>query len=195
MHERYKELRNTLLCCIEAQIADLKNTDTEELGEAIDMIKDLEEAIYYESISKAMESKESWTESRDYDRGDGRMYYGGRMYYDGHGQNYSDGHVRNGNRYGRGDYSHDEVKTQEDTMGEYHMGSLNDYRNGKSYNGRRRYLEVKESHQDKEVQMKELERYMVELSQDLSEMIDTSPSEEKRFMKNKLNELAARIIP
>ena len=48
MHERYKELRNTLLCCIEAQIADLKNTDTEELGEAIDMIKDLEEAIYYD---------------------------------------------------------------------------------------------------------------------------------------------------
>jgi hypothetical protein len=37
----------------------LENTDAEELGEVIDMIKDLEEAEYYHSVVKAMEeSKE-----------------------------------------------------------------------------------------------------------------------------------------
>lgn len=39
-------------------MANLKETDTEELGQAVDMIKDLEEAIYYCTITKAMEKSE-----------------------------------------------------------------------------------------------------------------------------------------
>lgn len=191
MHERYKQVKEILMCCIESQIGDLKNVDTEELGEAIDMIKDLEEAIYYETITKAMGEKESWTESRDYDRGDGRMYYGGRMYYDGHGQNNSTWSSRHGDVNGRTHHRDGQVSHEE----EYQMGSLNDYRNGKSYNGRRRYLEAKESHLDKISQMKELERYLMELSQDVSEMIESSPVEEKQYLKNKLNEMASKINP
>lgn len=198
MHERYNYIKDTLLCCVEAQLVDLKSADTEELGEVVDMIKDLEEAIYYETITKAMGEKESGTEPRDYDRGNGRMYYGGRMYYDGHGQNNSTGSSGHGNSDGRNYYRDIEMKYDKENGSrntEYQMGSLNDYRNGKSYNGRRRYLEVKESHQDKITQMKELERYMVELSQDLTEMIESSPPEEKQYLKNKLNELATKINP
>ena len=44
--------------CIEGQMANLDEVDTKELGEAIDMIKDLEEAMYYCTITKAMEQKE-----------------------------------------------------------------------------------------------------------------------------------------
>ena len=44
--------------CIESQMTNLDEVDTKELGEAIDMIKDLEEAMYYCTITKAMEQKE-----------------------------------------------------------------------------------------------------------------------------------------
>ena len=37
-------MKDTLMNCVMAQMADLKNTDTKELGEAVDMIKDLAEA-------------------------------------------------------------------------------------------------------------------------------------------------------
>jgi hypothetical protein len=36
-------------------VEDLSSVDTEELGEAIDMVKDLSEAIYYCTITKSME--------------------------------------------------------------------------------------------------------------------------------------------
>ena len=36
---------------------NLNTVDTRELGEAVDMIKDLAEAIYYCTVTKAMEEK------------------------------------------------------------------------------------------------------------------------------------------
>jgi hypothetical protein len=40
----------------------LADTNTGELGEVIDMIKDLEEAMYYHSIRKSMEES-TWVET------------------------------------------------------------------------------------------------------------------------------------
>ena len=56
--ERYKHLKETLMCAIEGQALDLQNANTKELGEAIDMVKDLEEAMYYAAITKAMKADE-----------------------------------------------------------------------------------------------------------------------------------------
>mgnify|MGYP003301599559 CR=1 FL=1 len=56
--ERLKHMKETLTCLIENQMSHLDQVDTKELGEAIDMIKDLEEAIYYCTITEAMEGKE-----------------------------------------------------------------------------------------------------------------------------------------
>ena len=53
-HERLKEIKEVLICCVEEQIQDLCEVDTAELGEVIDMIKDLEEAIYYCTVTEAM---------------------------------------------------------------------------------------------------------------------------------------------
>jgi len=39
-------------------MGNLHQVDTHELGEVIDMIKDLEEALYYCSITKAMEESQ-----------------------------------------------------------------------------------------------------------------------------------------
>ena len=45
-HEKLKWMKDTLICVVENELCNLESVDTEELGEAIDMIKDLEEAIY-----------------------------------------------------------------------------------------------------------------------------------------------------
>jgi hypothetical protein len=56
--ERLKHIKNTLIDTAMAHMSDLRTVDTHELGEVIDMIKDMEEAIYYCHISKAMERDE-----------------------------------------------------------------------------------------------------------------------------------------
>jgi hypothetical protein len=56
--ERLRHIKNTLIDAAMAHMSDLRTVDTAELGEVIDMIKDIEEAIYYCHVSKAMESKE-----------------------------------------------------------------------------------------------------------------------------------------
>ena len=53
MH-RMINMKETLMSCIENQLTHLDTVDTKELGEAIDMVKDLSEAIYYCTITNAM---------------------------------------------------------------------------------------------------------------------------------------------
>ena len=52
--ERLKAMKETLMSAAQSQMGNLASTDTKELGEVIDMIKDLEEAIYYCSITESM---------------------------------------------------------------------------------------------------------------------------------------------
>lgn len=82
MEKRIKHMLETLTSCVENQLTHLENTDTKELGEAIDMIKDLEEAMYYCTVTKAMteqsEHEKHYSQPvymRDIDRDYGRMYY------------------------------------------------------------------------------------------------------------------------
>ena len=58
--EQLKKMKTKLVDCVEKQITgNLEYANAEELGEAVDMIKDLSEAIYYCTITEAMEDKES----------------------------------------------------------------------------------------------------------------------------------------
>ena len=62
-HEKLKWMKDCLICAVETQLCNLEEVDTEELGEAIDMIKDLEEAIYYCTVTEAMtnpKKEEMW---------------------------------------------------------------------------------------------------------------------------------------
>ena len=62
--EQLKNIKHSLVGLVQTQLGDLKKTDAKELGEVIDMIKDLEEAMYYCSIIQAMEeSKEKATQN------------------------------------------------------------------------------------------------------------------------------------
>ena len=53
--KQLKSIEQCLASAVQSQLEDLKKIDTKELGEVIDMIKDLEEAMYYCSITEAME--------------------------------------------------------------------------------------------------------------------------------------------
>ena len=45
--ERLKAMKEVFMCAVESQMYNLSEVDAEELGEVVDMIKDLEEAMYY----------------------------------------------------------------------------------------------------------------------------------------------------
>ena len=67
------EIKDTLINLVEQQMTNPQCVDTHEMGEVIDMIKDLAETCYYVSIVEAMEDKEDHEESG---RQTDTMYYG-----------------------------------------------------------------------------------------------------------------------
>ena len=76
---------------------------------------------------------------------------------------------------------------------EYPLDNLHDRREGRSPKARRMYMEAKEMNKDRETSMKELERYMHELSEDVAEMIDQATAEEKQMLVKKMTELGNKI--
>lgn len=53
-----KTMKEQIMNCVQGQLGDLAKVDTHELGEAIDMIKDLSESIYYCTITESMEKSD-----------------------------------------------------------------------------------------------------------------------------------------
>lgn len=190
-HERLKCIKDTLITAVESQIYNLEEVDTEELGDVIDMIKDLEEAIYYCSVIKAMEESESSqsTYRRDMDKEEGKMYYtsgNGRSTSNGNSSNRSS----NGSNGRISDSSHDSAYYEEY---DYDMTYQRDEREGKSPLTRKTYMESKSLHKDKNTQMKELEKYMQELTSDITEMIQGATAEEKQLLQSKIATLATKV--
>lgn len=183
MH-RLKNMKETLVNCVQAQLANIKDVNTEELGEAIDMIKDLEEAIYYCTITKAMEKQEE-----EEKKGQSRYYmmpyylgerdmdkYMGRMYYSESQPRNSSGEFTSYNKGGNGGGSRSSTSYYHEREFPF---DLRDEREGRSPMSRRMYMESKEMHKDKAQKIKELEKYMQELSEDIVEMIEDASPEEK----------------
>lgn len=218
--ERLKHMKESLIGCVQSQISgNLAEVDAEELGEAIDMIKDLEEAIYYGTITKSMEEGSKYNEHgqtayypvymRDIDRPYGRMYYdgGNRMSYD-NGGNPSGGNggsssSSGGNGGNSGTAYFGGMRGNQDYMDrgmgyyephyEHPMELLRDSREGRSPLSRKNYMESKEKSSDKTTHMKELEKYMQELTQDITEMIEKATPEEKQLLQQKVSVLATKI--
>ena len=55
--EALKTMKEQLMSCVQGQLGNISKVNAHELGEAIDMIKDLAEAIYYCTITDSMEKK------------------------------------------------------------------------------------------------------------------------------------------
>lgn len=84
--DRLKNMKDCLIAQAQSQMGNLTNVDAKELGEVIDMIKDLEEAIYYCTITKAMNGEEKHHYYMDpkynsEERVDRRYYDSERNYY------------------------------------------------------------------------------------------------------------------
>lgn len=205
--EELKSMKKSLINCVQGQInGNLKEVDAKELGEAVDMIKDLEEAIYYATITKAMEEGDKEKKNHEglgnpYQQPQNTMFYPvylrdmdkpyGRMYYDGNG-NYNMGDAGSG----RGGSSGGSRNYQERMMPpyyEYPMDMMRDHREGRSPMSRKNYMESKEKSHDVSTHMKELEKYLQELSQDVTEMIQSATPEEKQLLQQKISLLATKI--
>lgn len=218
MIERLKSVKECLMSTVQGQMGDLANVDAKELGEVVDMVKDLEEAIYYCTITKAMEESEKegkhhekyyndynmryyydpaihsgniryYDPSRDMDR----MY--GRMYYDGGDMMYYNGGTGGSSSSGNSSSSTNgsmNGSSRNYTEREYPV-QMRDRREGRSPVSRRTYMEAKEMKKGKAAQIQELEKYMTELSHDLVEMIEDASPEEQQYLHKKLTSLASKV--
>ena len=197
--EQLKSMKHQLTSIVQEQLNNTQNVDTKELGEAVDMIKDLAEAIYYCTITEAMgeNNKEEKKQQHimyytpykiypDYyrDMDYNKMYYSDRMYGAG-------GATPSG--IGMGSMGSNSREHQDRIMPREYPIEMRDYREGRSGMSRRTYMESKENHQSKEVQMKELEKYMKELSEDISEMIEDATPEERQVLHQKIMTLAEKV--
>jgi hypothetical protein len=175
----------------------LDEVDTAELGDAIDMIKDLEEAIYYSTVTEAMnkQGKEMHMNMKNSDHH--QKPEDDRMYYDGYPMYYADGgHVNSGNgtsntNSSNGRNYYDEPMWRDEREMRNPMGR--DEREGRSPMSRRMYMEAKHMNKDKATQLRELEKYMQELSQDITDMIADASPEEKQYLEKKITALASKI--
>ena len=155
MVEQLKQMKMNLVNCVQAQMANLKEIDSKELGEAIDMIKDLEEAIYYCTVTEAMNQGETWEMKK-------------------------------------GDYCPEWNNSRMWNEDSETPSSYESY-GGRSHHSRKKYLEAKNMNKDKATQLRELEKYMQELSTDITEMIADASIEEKQYLEKKITALASKI--
>jgi hypothetical protein len=221
--EQLKNMKHKLTECVEKQInGNLEYTNVEELGEAVDMIKDLSEAIYYCTITEAMEGKAGVSNGGHYPAA---HYYGESMsrnypedhIYPSHSQpimyasNGSTGssssyytpitYAQDGARQSAGEsryYSPMYASNGGSTSShmypspEYMYPPMNVEYDGRSYMMRRKYMDGRK-YNDKQTQMQELEKYTQELASDITDMIRDASPEEKTMLQQKIQMLATKI--
>lgn len=204
MKEKLENIQTQLLSKIEGQMSCLDQVNTEELAKAIDAVHHLEEAMYYCSITKAMEKsaeeKEQGNMNVNYYM-EQPMYYGGQP-HDSMGRYMPDGR-RN---YDGGQSGSNSGSSSNGGGSRYYVPYMeyapymmrsdkwrDDYFGDKSGMSRRMYMEGKQYHGDEQQSMKELEHYIKDLGEDLTDMIKESSQEEKQVLSTKLQQLATKI--
>ena len=203
--EKLKDIKCTLVSQIQSQLTDIKHTNTKELGEVIDMIKDLEEAMYYCAIIEAME--ESKKEKEETPQSYNNINYYMEPYYNETPNATKKVKYINGYLYGSYgtpmpdnpikeytpymEYAPYMMRNKE--WNETHMyneGQLNDSR---SMYSRRMYMDSKKNKAKDTDAMEELEHYVKDLGDDLTDMIQNSSPEEKQVLSQKLQMLASKV--
>jgi hypothetical protein len=199
--------------CAEKQFdAGIENIDTAEMGQVVDMMKDLSEAMYYRELTKAMQEFDAEDVMEMLDRyGDGRKFYDHYRYADGRFAPKGRGTYRRG--YEEPPYYHmtPEMYRNMEQYRDTDRGSGRMYYTEPSMSSdsvshmesrydmaKRNYTESKELHRgntpdDKEHKMKELEKYMREIGSDIAEVISDASPEEKTLLKQKLQVIMQKI--
>lgn len=211
IHKMLECLAEKSLCEIEKGI---ENVNTEEMGEVIDMIKDLSEAEYYAKITKAMnEADEADIMEKLLEYGDDRRYYDRYRYADGRFAPKGKGKRRG---YDEPPYYHMYPDDYEDTE---HMRDMDkkdlkrmytdtgmmgdrsyqrDSREGKAGISRRTYMETRENHhgnseEDKKERAKARKDYLRDMQMDITEMTSDAAPEEKQMWRNELQMMLQKI--
>lgn len=177
---------------------DRSKVNTKELGEVIDMLKDLAEvkkdkaeADYYCALVEAMEESEYGV---DYDY-NGRLGYSRRMGYD---QSMMPQNVNRGNEYPNAMYSNGNnmrgyrgQSGNSRSNGNYGGGNRGNSRYGYSHDS---YMEAKEMYQgndpeSKRKRMESLDDYLDDLTDSAKELVMDMTPEEKQNWKMKLSKI------
>lgn len=226
MHIKHiHEVIEKIADCAKTEVCKgMESLDTKEMKEVAEILNELSEAEYFCTLTKAMgeyeygkeydmdgpmeerrfyrgrardsmgrfKSRRGYDEMMDYqemypmehyrdmDREHGRMYYSSGGGSGSSGGNSMSGSMGSSTRNYGGD------------------SGMRDYREGRSGQSRRSYMETKEarpgnSTEDKQVKTKELEKYMNELASDITEMIAGASAEEKTMLKTKMQTLMQKI--
>ena len=206
-YEKVCTIKDKALCLVENQInGDITTVDAEELGEVADIAKDMAELMKYcaeaEYYHKVVESME---ESSDEEK----SYYLNKYIPEYEGKFYTP--VMNRARDSRGRYMYTEPydyyddrydKIHSDRMyyssmngnhGSANMTTMDgDPRSGRAYISRRGYMEANEQgNTDKK--NKELEHYIQDLSDDITDMIETMDNNSRALLKQKITQLASKM--
>lgn len=187
----------------------IENVDTSEMGEVVDMIKDLAEAEYHSIISKAMKKADEEGEEYDkellrslkaeYGEESGRRYYDQYRYANGRFAPKGKGTYRRG--YEEPPYYHmyPEAEHMRDIDRDYGKMYYTEPMSESNYDrAKRNYTETKEMHkantpEDKEHKMKSLDSYTKELASDITGMVADMSAEEKNLLRTKLSTLVSKI--
>ena len=206
MHKMIECLTEKALCELEK---GTENVDTCEMGQVVDMIKDLNEAEYKAVIVKAMkkadEEKEEYDKmllrelKEEYGEDAGRRYYDHYRYSDGRFAPKGHGSYRRG--YEEPPYYHMTPEMYRDMDRDTHsrMYYTETGMNESGYDrAKRTYTETKEMHrgntpEDKKAKMQELERYAKSLTEDVVEMVSDMSDEEKNLLRTKMQILMQKI--
>lgn len=217
-YERVCAIKDRAISLVETQLeGDISQVDAKELGEVADIAKDMAEIMklcseteYYSSINKAMEEAaeedkataymEKYIPEYAYTRNYmPRMDYTdyGRMHYTiGRGgrpssRNYGN-YASNGNSGGSsGGSSGSRGSSQRSYMEDPYM--IHDDWDGRSWEARRNYMYGKEENKNDSESMKDLEKYMKSLGEDIVEMVDGMTTSEKNMLKQRLSTLVSKI--
>lgn len=199
--ERLKAMEERALCLAEQGLnQDVSSINANELGEIIDVCKDIAETKYYCSVVKAMEESdeaEKYMEKYLPEMAYARNY---TPYYDyatigcggrprrGYSSTSNGNMGGNNGSYMRGRRNYMPTYDMYEDMDDYH-----DMFDGESWKYRRNYMENKSVHGKEKDAQKELDEYVKSLTDDILDMIKNSTTQEKAILKQKITTLANKI--
>lgn len=188
--ERLKAMKERAISLAETGLnQDINCIDAKELGEIVDIVKDMTEAMYYCSITDAMNETD---EAEKY-----IQKYLPELSYS---RNYNPYYRMNDNRYPERMYYSSRCKPFkmiDDSMRNYNSYNndyeVHDEKDGNSWLYRRNYMEDKELKRPEKESMQDLEDYAQTLTDDILELIQEATPREKEILKQKISTLASKI--
>ena len=204
MHEMIEKLSEAAECEFSKGI---ENVDTCEMDKVVNMMENLSEAMYYRTLTKAMQESDTEEIMEMFDKygDDGKRYYDMWRYKSGRFAPKGRGTHRG---YEEPPYYHMTPDQYKEHDPEYWRDL--DRKDGKMYftepvtmesryeKAKRGYKEAKHAHtsntaEDKQAKMKDLEAYLKELSEDVTQLLSDATPEERAMVRGKMQVLTQKI--